>query len=60
MPKIICSSNRFITEMDEDGIYRLTIKYVCVEDAGVYELKVWNEHGKASSKGKLICECKQK
>ena len=26
-------------------------------DAGKYTLKVWNQHGKAHSSGKLVCEC---
>lgn len=52
------TSNRILIERDEDGILRLSIRFVCEEDSGIYELKVWNDYGKASCRGKLICESK--
>ncbi|KAK7082961.1 hypothetical protein SK128_020955 [Halocaridina rubra] len=52
----IIPTNRVIIERDHEGLIRLTIKHISPEDAGVYQLKVWNEHGEASCQGKLICE----
>ncbi|XP_066949349.1 LOW QUALITY PROTEIN: muscle M-line assembly protein unc-89-like [Macrobrachium rosenbergii] len=52
----IIPTNRVIIEKDHDGLIRLTIKNITPSDAGVYQLKVWNEHGEKTCQGKLICE----
>ncbi|KAK8750916.1 hypothetical protein OTU49_015055 [Cherax quadricarinatus] len=52
----VIGTNRVVIERDSEGLIRLSIRYVNTEDAGVYMLKAWNEHGEASCQGKLICE----
>ncbi|XP_050698180.1 obscurin-like isoform X5 [Eriocheir sinensis] len=52
----IISTNRVAVEKDNDGLIRLSIRHVTAEDAGVYQLKAWNEYGEAACSGKLICE----